>query len=574
MAIVVCGVLGTLLPAAYGLLNGIPEPLVHDEFSYLLGADTFAHGRLTNPSPPLPEFFEAPHVLVVPSYASKYPPGQALVLAVGQVLTGRPIWGVWLSCGLFAASLCWMLQAWCARQWALAVTVLTIMTLGLGTYWAQSYWGGMPAASGAALLFGGLLRILRIPRVVPGVLMGLGVVVLANTRPYEGLLSSLPAVVIFAKWLLFDRRSALSERLVKVLVPASLVLAVGVASMVIYNHAVTGDAETSPYVLHNGQYLRHGVFVFSGAHEPRRRPADRVSEIYRYYEAAAEGADGRAGIAATNVSIRFFAAIGTPFGLVEGRLAPGYLGAFLWILVLLPRSRLPSRSAIVVIALLAGLAECVLLWWWPTLYLPVFAAIVVTLWIVNTLDLLAHGRQGTLRLLVAAVVIVVLGESLVWWWWRHYSAPIVPLVLALAAGSAQRLARRTRVASVLGVGTLVMALLVVHVLMVFLSASVNGRIAHADRGSLPQRASIVNQLERQAGRHLVFVRYEKDFPVDDEWVYNAADLTGAKVIFAHDLGDERNGELMATNPGRAAWLVKVSRWQTPLEPYVTREPRR
>src|SRR5688500_11208538 len=79
VTIAVCVVLGTLLPAAFGLVAGIPEPMIHDERSYVLGADTLAAGRLTNPSPARPEFFEAPHVLVTPTYQSKYPPGQAAV---------------------------------------------------------------------------------------------------------------------------------------------------------------------------------------------------------------------------------------------------------------------------------------------------------------------------------------------------------------------------------------------------------------------------------------------------------------------------------------------------------------
>src|SRR6188768_851222 len=106
------------LSVMLALFTPLPAPQFHDEFSYLLAGDTFAHGRLTNPSHTLWEFFETFQVIQQPTYMSKYPPGQGLVLALGQVLTGEPVVGVWISTALACAALWWALAGFVPRRWA------------------------------------------------------------------------------------------------------------------------------------------------------------------------------------------------------------------------------------------------------------------------------------------------------------------------------------------------------------------------------------------------------------------------------------------------------------------------
>src|SRR4051812_19300961 len=173
LTIAITGVLAFVLTSTLALKRGLPIPYVHDEFSYLLSADTLAHGRLTNPSPPVWEPFESEHILVRPSYQSKYQPGQGIFMALGQVIAGKPIWGVWLSAALAAAAIHWALLGWISARWAFLGAMLAVLHPQL-LEWGQRYWGGSVAVLGGALFLGAVGRMLRDAQRRDAIFAGIG----------------------------------------------------------------------------------------------------------------------------------------------------------------------------------------------------------------------------------------------------------------------------------------------------------------------------------------------------------------------------------------------------------------
>jgi len=184
-SVVLVGVMALALRAAILPIEPIHQPFMTDEFSYLLMADTFSHGRLTNPTHAMWTHFETFHVNQNPTYCSMYYPIQGAFLALGKVLFGNAFWGVWLSCGLMCACFCWALQGWMPASWAFLGGCLAVVRLASFSYWANSYWGGSAAAIGGALLLGAIPRIARRPCIRYAVILGVGLAILGNSRPYE-----------------------------------------------------------------------------------------------------------------------------------------------------------------------------------------------------------------------------------------------------------------------------------------------------------------------------------------------------------------------------------------------------
>ena len=224
----------------------IPVPSNVDEFANLLTADTFTHFRLTNPTHPLWVHFETINVFHTPHYASKFPPLPGATMALGKVLFGRPIVGVWLSTALACAAVSWMLMGCMPRKWAMLGGVLAAFH-PIVLLWNQHYFAANLGVLGSALMVGSVLRIVRAPKPCDGVLLALGVAVVANSRPYE----CFALVVICLAWIFLQGRS---KPLREALLPAACGLLLVAATMGYYNWRVTGDATKLPYQVYEAQY--------------------------------------------------------------------------------------------------------------------------------------------------------------------------------------------------------------------------------------------------------------------------------------------------------------------------------
>ena len=209
-------------------------PNIHDEFSYLLASDTFAHGRLANPTPPMWHHFEQFYVVMQPNFASKYGVAQPLFMALGQRWLGTPRAGVLLSMAAAAASLCWMLQAYLPAEWALLGGLLAVVRISWFSYFGNAYWGGSVAILGGCLLLGAAARMARKMRARDGLLMAMGLLLLANSRPFEGALISLP-IFLYTGWILFQKRAS-----ARLWLPGTALLLAGMVLTGYYCQRVTG----------------------------------------------------------------------------------------------------------------------------------------------------------------------------------------------------------------------------------------------------------------------------------------------------------------------------------------------
>lgn len=496
-----CMLLLAALPVVLRLLllsrHPVPVPDVYDEFSHLLQADTLRHFRLANAPHAMPQFFETFFVLQEPTYSSIYPLGPGVAMAIGWIIFGLPWAGVLLGTAAFCSLCYWMLRGWTTPPWALAGGLLAVMEFGPLSQWTNSYWGGALAAAAGCLVFGSLPRLQAGGRVRDAVLLGAGLGLHLLIRQFESLFLFLAVILYFLP--------VLRKSLVRLAGIAALAVLPALLLTLLQNRLVTGSWTTLPEMLSQYQYGVPASLTLEAPQIPHRQLTPQQAMDYKMQLSFHQGAETAGSyFQRLEYRVRFYRFFFLP---------PLYLAciAFFW--------SLREYRFVWVAATLAIFAL-------GTNFFPAFqihyiaaATCLFVLVAVTGLEQMTRLRiRGHSAGQEAAVLIAVLCGAHFLFWYGMHAAEDNGFSLA---------ARRYETWD-----------------------SIN----HANPA---RRIFVARELAGIPGQLLVFVRYLPQHIFQDEWVYNAADIDGSRVVWARDLGAEENEKLLRYYPGRKALLLET-----------------
>lgn len=287
----------------------LPIAKIQDESSYVLQSHVFARLRWTLPSPAIPEFFEQPHVLVVPALASKYPPGHALLLSLGS-LVGFPALVPLLLTGISGA-LVFALARRVANVWVGLLTWWLWITAPIVLKFQPSYLSEVTTGTLWLAAWWWLLdwRETRARR--PFLLMALAIGWCAITRPLTALALAIP-IGIYVLWKV--GRTARFTDLGLGIVVGTAVLAI----LPLWSAQTTGNWREWPVERYRLDYMPFDKPGFAAdTSAPRRAVSPVVQSLNIYFGNARtqhtlDALPGIAGRRAMNLAIGWFQNVRLP----------------------------------------------------------------------------------------------------------------------------------------------------------------------------------------------------------------------------------------------------------------------
>ena len=148
-------------------------------------------------------------------------------------------------------------------------------------------------------------------------------------------------------------------------------------------------------------------------------------------------------------------------------------------------------------------------------------------------------------------LIVALGVNFFPAFQYHYMAGVTCLFVLVSVIGLQQLSRFSALAARIILLLCIAQFALEYGLHVFSNDSWSLALRNPER-----RVFIGNQLARAPGKQLVFVRYWPRHIFQEEWVYNAAEIDGARVVWARDLGAAEDEKLRRYYPDRTVWLLE------------------
>lgn len=329
-------------------------PVYHDEYSYLLQAQTFLSGRLSWPPQTVtPDLFHQVHVLNQPRTASRYFPWTGLWLSPFLWL-GHPIWGQWLAGGLACVFCSLSLQQLAGRAAAAFGGVLLAVSPGLAVF-SNLLLAHHPTLLALSVFLWSFLRMMRSGRGRDALLAGIALALAMLGRPMTAAGFALP----FGIWMLrlpfssppwygaaadtdVHCQPTFRQRLrscLPLLAGLGLPLLLGIGGLLVLNHNITGRWTQSAYQYYTDHYTPRHRYGFENV--TRGAALARADNVMDAYDRWASNLTPRRAVA--NVWSRLQASLLWSLGLAP--LLPGLLLAT----ALVHSRRVDSR--------------CALLWW-------------------------------------------------------------------------------------------------------------------------------------------------------------------------------------------------------------------